>query len=206
MINTIQTTAIGNTAVAVVIDPTFIPEMFDSFTVSRSAKHEITSKRLSLRPVSKSDLINFVELFSDSAVMKFIGIEAGYIPSYKEIQQLHQSALQAWKTRGYGRWSMFDQKSCEFVGFCGFRSEKGVPELICAMHEKFWERGLAAEAARECLRYGIEEFGFTEVKAFTRPDHTRARKVLDKIGAEFTGYVDFHGVEGAAYRLLTEIS
>jgi RimJ/RimL family protein N-acetyltransferase len=131
--------------------------------------------------------------------MQFVGIEAGYIPSYKEIEQLHNSAVQVWKTRGYGRWSLFDCKTKEFVGFCGFRSEQGVPELICMLHERFWGRGLAVEAASACLKYGVESFGFDQVKAFTRPDHNRARQVLKKLAAEFVSYVDFHGVEGAAY-------
>jgi RimJ/RimL family protein N-acetyltransferase len=152
-----------------------------------------------MSPVNESDLIEYIELFSDPAVMRFVGIEAGYIPSYKEIEQIHNSAVQAWKTRGYGRWSIFDCKTKEFVGFCGFRSEQGSPELICMLHERFWGKGLAVEAAGACLSYGFESLAFTEVKAFTRPDHSRARRVLDKINAKFTSYVDFHGVEGAAY-------
>jgi ribosomal-protein-alanine N-acetyltransferase len=134
--------------------------------------------------------------------MKFIGIEAGYIPSREEIEQLLDGAIKAWETRGYGRWSVFDQKTMEFIGFCGFRSEEGEPELIFALHEKFWGQGLAEEAANACLDYGFNKLGFTNVKAFTRPAHERARKVLDKLKAQFLNYVNFHGVEGAAYQLL----
>lgn len=188
MMNTIT-----NTAVA----PAFIPKMIDNPLVS--LEHKIRTAHLYLRPVDKSDLIEYVELFSDLSVMRFVGIEAGYIPSYKEIEQIHSSAVQAWISRGYGRWSLFDYKTKEFVGFCGFRSEQGKPELISMLHEKFWGRGLAVEAASACISYGFESLGFTEVKAFTRPDHKRARRVMDKLDADFTSYVDFHGVEGAAY-------
>ena len=192
--------AMFNTAAASA--PSFTPEMFDHASVLHD--HQIRTARLSLRQVNESDLINFVELFSDSAVMRFIGIEAGYIPSYKEIEKMHSGAVQGWKTRGYGRWSMFDAETEEFVGFCGFRSEQEKPELICALHEKFWGLGLAAEASGACLSYGYESLGFTEVKAFTRPNNLRARKVLDKLNAEFLNYVKFHGVEGAAYQLSLE--
>ncbi len=189
--------AMFNTAAASV--PSFIPEMFDRTPVLPD--HQIRTARLRLRRVNEADLVNFIELFSDSAVMRFIGIEAGYVPSYKEIEQMHSGAVQVWKTRGYGRWSMFDAETGEFVGFCGFRSEQGKPELICALHERFWGLKLAAEAAGACLNYGYESLGFTEVKAFTRPNNRRARRVLDKLNAEFVNYVKFHGVEGAAYQL-----
>lgn len=190
MLNTITNTV-------VVGAPVIISRMRANAPVS--LKHRIRTTHLYLRPVDESDLIDYIELFSDPSVMKFVGIEAGYIPSYQEIEQLHDNAVEVWKTRGYGKWSMFDAKTKEFVGFCGFRSEQGKPELICMLHERFWGRGLAVEAASACLAYGVESFGFTDVKAFTRPDHRRAGKVLNKLAAEFTSYVDFHGVEGAAY-------
>jgi RimJ/RimL family protein N-acetyltransferase len=188
MMNTIT-----NTAAA----PAFIPGMIDNPLVT--LKHEIRTSHLYMRSVDESDLIEYIELCSDPAVMQFVGIEAGYIPSYKEIECIHSGAVQAWKTRGYGRWSLFDKNTNEFVGFCGFRSEQGKPELICMLHERFWGGGLAVESANACIDYGFESLGFTEVKAFTRPDHSRARRVMDKLEAEFTSYVDFHGVEGSAY-------
>ena len=190
-----------NTANAAALS--LIPETSNRFPIS--AEHLLQTARLNLRPVSEADSVDYLELFSDPAVMRFIGIEAGSVPTDAEIQDLHNRAIQAWKTRGYGRWSLFDRKTNEFIGLCGFRSEQGMPELICALHERFWGKGLATEASRACLTYGFETLGFTNVKAFTRPHHTRARKVLDKLGAEFLAYTDFHGVEGAAYQLMPEL-
>ena len=164
--------------------------------------HQIHTLRLYMRPVNESDLNDFIAIFSDPAVVRFIGIEAGDIPSNQEIEQLLNGAVNAWVTRGYGRWSMFDCKTDEFIGFCGFRSEHGVPELICMMHERFWGQGIAAEAAAACLNYGYQSLGFTTVKAYTRPAHSRARRVLKKLDAEFVGYTSFHGVSGASYSLV----
>ncbi|MDQ4120234.1 MAG: GNAT family N-acetyltransferase [Acidobacteriota bacterium] len=179
----------------------FITKLCDSFPGWR--EHRMQTERLNFRPVRESDLIEYIKLFSDPAVMKFIGKEPGVIPSFEEIALIHKGAIQAWKIRGYGRWSLFHRKTGQFVGFCGFRSEEGVPELLCAIKGKFWNKGIAEEAAKECLKYGFEVFGFDQVKAFTRPENSRARKALDKLRAEFLGYVDYHGVEGAAYLLLS---
>lgn len=185
--------------VIVAAAPAFVPEMVDN--LSGSTKHEIETARLYMRAVNKSDLIEFIELLSDPAVMRFIGIDPGYIPSMQEIEQLHSVAVQVWEKRGYGRWSLFDKETNEFIGFCGFRSEQGKPELLCVIHERFWGRELGAEASRACLKYAFEHLGFTEVNAYTRPDNFRARHGLKKIGAEFVSFVDFHGVEGVAYRI-----
>ena len=100
---------------------------------------------------------------------------------------------------------MFDTETGEFVGFCGFRSEQEKPELICALHERFWGLELAAEAAEACLEYGYKSLGFTEVISFTRPNNRRARRVLDKLNAKFLNFMDFHGVEGAAYQLMPDL-
>lgn len=193
MINTLINTAVASG---------FTPRMID--LPKFSPNHRIKTKRLFMRPVSEADLCEYVALFSDKDVMRFVGIKAGDIPSHKEIKQLHHSTVQAWKSRGYGRWSLFDKFTNEFVGLCGFRAEEGNPELICAMHKNFWGRGLAKEASNACLRYGFEAFHFKEVRAFTRPDHNRARRVMDKLGARFFGLVQFHGVEGASYSLSPE--
>lgn len=188
--------------ITVPVATAFVAQGRDKFPLWR--EHQMQTDRFNLRPVRESDLIEYIELLSDPAVMRFIGVEAGYIPSFEEIARLHKGAVQAWKSRGYGRWSLLDRRTQEFVGFCGFRSEQGVPELICAIHEKFWNKGIAAEAASKCLSYGFEIFGFTEAKAFTRPENIGAIRVIEKLGGEFLGCVDYHGVESAAYQLLPD--
>ncbi|MGC2235886.1 MAG: GNAT family protein [Pyrinomonadaceae bacterium] len=194
-----------NNIAAAALSPCITLEMPESSSADAEdaapGKHEIRTPRLYLRAINDSDKSDFIEIFSCGAVMRFVGLEAGCIPSYEEIDRMHKLAVQAWETRGYGRWSMFDLESGEYIGFCGFRCEEGIPDLICAMHEKFWGQELACEAAKACVKYGFEKLGFTEVKAYTRPEHNRARRVVEKLGSKFLGCVDFHGVEGAAYHI-----
>jgi len=163
--------------------------------------HQLATARLQLRPADAGDFDYYHDLMTDPEVMKYIGIEQGKIPTNDEIRTIVSGAVTAWNIRGFGRWSVFDRETNDFVGFCGFRAEGGVPELITVVHERFWGEGYAREAARAVLDYGFSELGFKVVCAFTRPAHERARLLLDKLGAEFLGYVDFHGVEGAAYRI-----
>lgn len=163
--------------------------------------HLLTTDRLVLRVVESSDLDHYIHLMTDPAVMRFIGLEEGKLPTDAEIGSIVDGAIDAWATRGYGRWSVFDRVTGEFVGFAGYRCEGGVPELIAIVHERFWGNGYASEAARAVLDYGFSTLGFSVVCSFTRPANERARTLLEKLGAEFVGYVDFHAVEGAAYRI-----
>jgi ribosomal-protein-alanine N-acetyltransferase len=54
-----------------------------------------------------------------------------------------------------------------------------------------WNRGLATEAARECLRYGFEHLALAEVVAFTVPANQRSRRVMEKLGMTRNAADDF---------------
>ena len=163
--------------------------------------HRLTTDRLELRVVSMDDFDHYFHLMSDPGVMKYIGVEAGKLFTTEEITSLLDGAVTAWRTRGYGRWSVFDRETNEFVGFVGFRCEGGVPEFIVLVHERYWGNGYATEAAHGALDYGFTSLGFKVVCAFTRPANRRARTLLKRVGAEFVGEVNFHGVNGSAYRI-----
>jgi RimJ/RimL family protein N-acetyltransferase len=45
-----------------------------------------------------------------------------------------------------------------------------------------WNRGLATEGARRCLRYAFQELALPEVVAFTVPANLRSRRVMEKLG------------------------
>lgn len=166
----------------------------------------IDTRDLSLRVIEIEDLENYGKLLRDPAVMRFVGLDAGKLIAEEELESLVTGAVNAWETRGYGRWSIFDKATGEFMGFCGFRCEQGFPEFLCMLFEQHWGRGAATAAAAACIDYGFTQLGFSKVLAFTRPENTRARRLVDKIGATFTGYVDFHGVTGAAYEIVREPS
>ena len=158
-----------------------------------------------MRPVRLADADEYAEMMGDPDVMRFVGLTAGQVLTSSETRELVTGAVETWRQRGYGRWSIFSARTGEFVGFCGFRCEDGKPEFIEMIRTKFWGSGFAGEAARACLDYGFGELGFDEVRSFCRPLNTRARTLMDRLGAEFLGLIDFRGVEGAAYRMLAPV-
>ena len=68
-----------------------IPEIPNYFSIS--GEHLLQTTRLNLRPVSEADLVDYLELFSDPAVVRFIGIVAGSFPDYDEIEDIHKGAV-----------------------------------------------------------------------------------------------------------------
>lgn len=169
---------------------------------SYQTMHRLETPRLVLRPVSSGDVDHYLNLLSDPTVMRFVGLQAGELLNRSRCEYVVSTAIDVWHERGYGRWSLFTHEENAFVGYCGFRTEAGQPEFICVVHEEYWGKGFASEAGRECLKHGFSNLGFAEVTSYCRPTHRRARKLLDRLGAEFLGYTDFHGITGAAYRFL----
>jgi len=156
---------------------------------------------LFLRPVRSADVEEYAGLLSDPQVMHYVGLDQGHLLSLEETRGIVWSAIETWSRHGFGRWSVFD-RSGAFVGFCGYRSEECKPEFICLIHSRYWGTGIAREAGQAVLDYGFQSLGFGEVRSFCRPRNVKARRLIEKLGGKFTGVIDFHGVDGAEYRLL----
>jgi [ribosomal protein S5]-alanine N-acetyltransferase len=167
---------------------------------SRSVdSHVIGTANLTMRAIERRDALDYIGLLTDPEVMKYVGVEAGAIPTTDEITAIVDGAVRGWETRGWGRWSIFEQASKDFVGFTGFRCEEGMPELISVVHERFWGKGYAHEGSRRCIDYAFETLEFDELCAFCRPANARARSMVERLGGRFQGIVDFHGVVGEKY-------
>jgi ribosomal-protein-alanine N-acetyltransferase len=169
---------------------------------TENIEHAIDLNEINLRTVTIEDLDGYTRLLQDTVVMKYVGLKAGELLTEQDCEAIVTGAVNAWQTRGYGRWSIFDNETGEFIGFCGFRCEDGVPELISMIFKKYWGTGVARSAVEACIDYGFNNLGFTRVVSYTRPDNVRAKGLLDKLGADLLGSVDFHGVAGVAYEFI----
>ena len=176
----------------------FAPDAVES--AATEEKHIIRTQRLHMRPIDYPDLDEYVALLSDPEVMKFIGLDTGKVLDRFEIMQMIDRAVEAWANRGWGRWSIFDHHG-EFIGFCGFRKEEDMPEILALIHQRFWDQNITTEAAFACIEYGRKVFGFGEIKAFAHPENLRSHRLLDKLGAIYEGDFDFHGIVGSKYTL-----
>jgi RimJ/RimL family protein N-acetyltransferase len=55
-------------------------------------------------------------------------------------------------------------------------------EIGWRLDPSHWNRGLATEGARECLRFAFEDLALDEVVALTVPANLASRRVMEKLG------------------------
>ena len=76
--------------------------------------------------------------------------------------------------------------------------------MLYGISRREWGRGFATEVALAMLRYGFERGGLTRMLAIADAENVASRRVLEKIGLTFEGYVLHEGREQARYAIQTE--
>lgn len=155
--------------------------------------HTLTTDRLTLRQWRATDLEPFAALNADPEVMR-------YLPralSRGESDALAASVRDELAGRGWGLWALELQEQARFIGCVGL----SVPtweapftpctEILWRLARPDWGCGCATEAARECLRFAFQTLGLSEVVAFTVPQNTRSRAVMERLGMRHDPADDF---------------
>jgi RimJ/RimL family protein N-acetyltransferase len=170
----------------------------------------LVTDRLVLRPPSPGDLDDLVSLFGDLAAMRFVG--HGKTFSKTQVAHMHETMLAearhgsthpSWVAGVPGSLVIVRRETLEFAGMAVLRML--APDLAAAIGEcpdpaveagyilmpEFWGQGLATEAARELVRYGVEVAGKDHVIAVADVGNTDSHKVLRKAGFEFRKEYDY---------------
>jgi len=148
-------------------------------------RYFLKSKRLGFRWWSRDDLPLARELWGDLEVTKFFGGPF----SGEEIVRRLQVEMDRAAAHNFQYWPMHLLDGGEFVGCCGLRPyklEERIPELGFHLLPKFWGRGLAPEAAAAVIRYAFETIGAKALSAGHHPDNANSKKVLDRLGFQYT--------------------
>ena len=149
--------------------------------------------RLRLRRFASGDLDELAAIHADPEVMRHLGLR-GEPMSRGEAQVILTSIISTWRKSGFGRWAVEEKATGRLAGYAGFRPFGERAELVYVLGRPYWGRGLATEAARECLRFASEERLFDEAVAFTRVANIASRRVLEKIGMRYEGEAEFFGL------------
>lgn len=109
-----------------------------------------------------------------------------------------------WQKYGFGPWFLVDRESGDFVGRAGLNWTviEGVDEveLPWAVRERFQGQGLASEAATAAIEMA-RTVGIERVVSFTLLDNRASRRVMEKVGLQFSGNVSRAGLPHALYVL-----
>ena len=165
---------------------------------------DLRTPRLRLRPFTEADGPVHLALYQDPEVTRQLG---GGPFAGDQIAVRSRRAVEKfvrhWAEKGYGVFAVEDLLTGRFLGQCGLNTvdELGEIEILYALERAAWGQGLATEAARAALAFGFDEAGLSRIVAVTRPEHTRSRHVLEKLGMRYERDVDVFGIHAVLYAL-----
>jgi ribosomal-protein-alanine N-acetyltransferase len=145
----------------------------------------LKSARLGFRCWSKEDLPLARELWGDIEVTRFFGGPF----SEEEIGQRLEREITRMETCRFQYWPIHVLSNDEFAGCCGlrrYRLEDEVHELGFHLRPKFWGQGLAVEAARAVISFAFKTIGAKGLSAGHHPGNVNSKKVLEKLGFQYT--------------------
>lgn len=141
----------------------------------------LRTRRLILRPIDSGDAPAFEAFYADPAVMAIR--KYGVLDGEAARAQV-RSMLDHWLTHGFGMWVVEEQTTRAFAGECGLRwlEDGSEVELSYGLYPRFRGRGLATEAARAALEFGMDMLGLACIVALSRGDNFISHRVLEKLG------------------------
>ena len=160
----------------------------------------LETPRLYLREMLVDDAEDFFLLNSDPEVMRY----TGDVP-FKSIEETRQFVLgyKQYELRGYGRWTMRDKQTEEFIGWCGIRyfDNIGETDLGYRLLKKHWNKGYATEAGQASINYGFNKIGLKRIIGRANKENYASIRVFEKLGLTFEKYYTEDGEENVLYAI-----
>jgi RimJ/RimL family protein N-acetyltransferase len=148
------------------------------------AEGGLTTERLILRPLARTDIPTIVELAGDEAVSEW----TASIP-----HPLDAKEVGAWLDRhsatGERAFAVTLKDGAGLIGVIGLTDIAGTPraELGYWIGRSHWGQGYATEAVRRMVLFGFTELGLARIEAGIFVGNTRSGRVLQKAGFAETG-------------------
>lgn len=168
-------------------------------------KIHIETERLIIRDLEAFDAKGIFELDSDPKVHEFLGKNP--IKTIKEAEGVINGIKQHYLENGIGRWAIVDKKTNDFIGWTGLKYEQKLREnfsyydLGYRLRSKYWGKGIATEAAIECLKYGFDTLNLDEICAAVNINNLASNKILRKIGLRFIETFEYGGITCKWYKI-----
>lgn len=155
----------------------------------------LETNRLILKLPSLDDYKELWALRTDSEVMKYI---PGGTQTKEQVREHIDLAGPYFSKYSMCFYCVFEKNTGKFVGqaglfHLGYNLEKDDIELAYRLHKKFWGMGYATELANMLIDFGFNNLKLHKIMALVCPDNIRSKRVLEKIGMNCCGFVDFKG-------------
>ncbi len=150
---------------------------------------ELTTKRLLLRRLLKTDWKDMFEYSRDSAVTQYLTWDVHPDPQYTA--RYLSYIIPKYRSGEFFDWAVVHRESGKMIGTCGFTALHYLHnsgEIGYVLNRHFWGQGLAAEAIGAVMRVGFFDLNLHRIEAKFMLGNERSRRVMEKCGMQFEGY------------------
>ncbi|MFC7303848.1 GNAT family N-acetyltransferase [Streptomyces monticola] len=146
----------------------------------------LDTPRLILRRWRPEDVAPMAAINADPEVMRWIA--DGSVRDETETRQRIEAIEREWRSEGFGLFAVEVRATGELAGFTGFTVPHFLPEVLPAVEigwrlgRAHWGQGLASEAARAALRFGLEERGLSRVVSIAQTGNDASERIMAKLG------------------------
>jgi [ribosomal protein S5]-alanine N-acetyltransferase len=162
----------------------------------------VETERLILREFQQDDYRELSLILANPNVMKF---SVSGCLTVTQSQEKINTYIDSYRQYGFGKWAVILKQKKQLIGYCGIAVEeidgKKETELGYRLSDKYWSKGLATEAAKAALQYGLNELKFPYIIAIVEPANKASIRVLEKLRMEYKRQTIFHGLEMKVYRV-----
>lgn len=156
------------------------------------------SERLTMRPVTASDVEDLFRIYGDPATNTFN--PAGPYPDISHAKAVLNRWLTHWEEKAFGLWAIsLNETPDKIMGFGGLSVSTYAAITVNNLGYRFateaWGKGLATEFSRYAVDYGFEQLQLDMISAVVRGDHLASQKVLLKAGLKYVE--EIYDVENA---------
>lgn len=160
---------------------------------------EIETERTILRLINEDDLEHVAALNLDPEVRKYF---PDGVQTKEQTKQRMKQFIDFYKEHGLPGFVIFDKKSGEFIGRCGFGPlETGEVEVGYLIARKFWGMSYASEVLKSLLDWSKKNINIDFIIAFAPIEHKASHRVMEKSGMSYYKDDIGHGIECKFYRI-----
>ncbi|MFF1694999.1 GNAT family N-acetyltransferase [Streptomyces sp. NPDC058257] len=147
----------------------------------------IQTPRLVLRRWRETDVAAMTLINSDPEVMRWIG-DGSVHGGQKQTRSTMRMWEEGWETDGFGLFAVEVRATGELAGFTGLSVPRYLPEVMPAVEigwrlgRSFWGQGLATEAARAALDFGLTERGLERIVSIVQVGNDASERIMNKLG------------------------
>jgi RimJ/RimL family protein N-acetyltransferase len=166
--------------------------------VAKAVRTRLT-QRLRLEPIGLEHVSEILSIYQDAAVARWWG----HAWTSEEATAYVTTAAAAWARDGVHKWIGYDRVTNTVVGRGGLSRAQvdGADrfEVGWVLRGDFWGNGYATEIGRAALAFGFDDLGADEIIAFTEPDNSRSRNVMQRLGMTNPRLIEHDGQPFVCY-------